>query len=121
MRPLKYTLRTDFFQIYYLRKSAMVYDAEIKALQQIANAFGEQVGKGYISEKEVVRIKAQLYSFQSEYNDLLNQINDTESELRLILQTKPTNFIDPAVDTSAVAGLDPAKYAMTTLIDSDYH
>jgi cobalt-zinc-cadmium efflux system outer membrane protein len=121
LRTLKYTLRTDFFQIYYLRKSAKVYDAEIKALQQIANAFGEQVGKGYISEKEVVRIKAQLYSFQSEYNDLLNQINDTESELRLVLQTKPTNFIDPDVDTSAVAGLDPSKYALTTLIDSAYH
>jgi outer membrane protein, heavy metal efflux system len=121
MRTLKYTLRTDFFQIYYLRKSAMVYDAEIKALQQISNAFSEQQGKGYISEKEVVRIKAQLYSFQSEYNDLINQIDDTESELRLILQTKPTNFIDPEVDTNSVAGLDPAKYPLTTLIDSAYH
>jgi cobalt-zinc-cadmium efflux system outer membrane protein len=121
MRTLKYTLRTDFFQIYYLRKSAMVYDAEIKALQQISNAFSEQAGKGYISEKEVVRIKAQLYSFQSEYNDLINQIDDTESELRLILQTKPTNFVDPEVDTNSVAGLDPAKYPLTTLIDSAYH
>ena len=121
IRTLKYTLRTDFFQIYYLRKSATVYDTEIKALQQISNAFAEQVGKGYISEKEVVRIKAQLYSFISEYNDLINQINDTESELRLILQTKATNFIDPQVDTNGVAALDPAKYALTTLIDSAYH
>jgi cobalt-zinc-cadmium efflux system outer membrane protein len=121
MRTLKYTLRTDFFQIYYLRRSAQVYDTEIKALEHISNAFSEQVGKGYISEKEAVRIKAQLYSFTSEYNDLINQINDTESELRLILQTKPTNFIDPVVDTSSIAALDPAKYPLTTLIDSAYH
>ncbi len=121
MRTLKYTLRTDFFQIYYLRKSALVYDTEIKALQQISTAFASQEGKGYISEKEVVRIKAQLYSFISEYNDLINQINDTESELRLILQTKPTHFIDPDVDSNNIASLDPSKYALTTLIDSAYH
>lgn len=121
MRTLKYTLRTDFFQIYYLRKSAVVYDAEIKALQHISEAFSEQVGKGYISEKEAVRIKAQLYSFTSEYNDLINQINDTESELRLILQTKPTHFIDPDVDSVSLTTLDPSKYPLTTLIDSAYH
>lgn len=121
MRTLKYTLRTDFFQIYYLRKSAVVYDAEIKALQHISEAFSQQVGKGYISEKEAVRIKAQLYSFTSEYNDLINQINDTESELRLILQTKPTHFIDPDVDSVSLTALDPAKYPLSTLIDSAYH
>jgi cobalt-zinc-cadmium efflux system outer membrane protein len=121
MRTLKYTLRTDFFQIFYLRKSAQVYDTEIKALQQISTAFASQEGKGYISEKEVIRIKAQLYSFISEYNDLINQINDTESELRLILQTKPTHFVDPDVDSGSLAALDPSKYALTTLIDSAYH
>ena len=121
LRTLKYTLRTDFFQIYYLRLSARVYDAEIRALQQITAAFAQQEGKGYISEKEVIRIQAQLYSFQSEYNDLINQINDTESELRLILQAKPHYFIDPDVDTVAISSLDPGKYPLTSLVDSAYH
>ena len=121
MRTLKYTLRTDFFQIYYLRQSATVYDAEIKALQQISAAFAAQEGKGYISVKEVFMIQAQLYSFQSEYNDLINQVNDTESELRLILQAKPHFFIEPEVDSNAVAALDPGKYPLTALIDSAYH
>ena len=44
-----------------------VYDEEIKSLQQVVNAFEEQEGKGYIAEKEVIRIKAQLYSLLSEY------------------------------------------------------
>lgn len=120
LRTLKYTLRTDFFNIYYLEQSARVYDEEIRALQQIVNAFAEQEGKGYVSEKEVVRIRAQLYSFQSEYNDLINQINDQESELRLVLQVKPTVFIDPLADTAAIGSLDPARYPLTTLLDSAY-
>ncbi len=98
-----------------------LYNEEIKALSQIVGAFAEQQGKGYISEKEVVRIKAQLYSFQSEYSQLINQINSTESELRLVLQTKPNFFIDPMVDSNSVARLDPAQYSLSQLIDSAYH
>ena len=88
LRTLKYTLRTDFFNIYYSEQSAKVYAQEINALQNVVTAFEQQKGKGYISEKEVVRIKAQLYSMQKEYNDLINQINDLESELRLVLQIR---------------------------------
>jgi len=121
LRTLKYTLRTDFFHIYYLQQSAKVYDEEIKALQQIVTAFNEQAGKGYISEKEVIRIRAQLYSFQGEYSDLLSQINDVQSELRLVLQVKPTLYIDPAVDSTVLDKLDPGQYPLNTLVDSAYH
>lgn len=120
MRTLKYTLRTDFFQIYYLQQSAKVYDEEIRALQQIVHAFNEQAGKGYIAEKEVIRIRAQLYSFQSEYSDLLVQINAVQSELRLILQAKPSVFINPATDSVVLDKLDPTQFPMTTLMDSAY-
>jgi cobalt-zinc-cadmium efflux system outer membrane protein len=120
LRTLKYTLRTDFFHIYYLRQSAKVYDEEIKALTHIVTAFSEQQGKGYISEKEVIRIKAQLYTFQSEYSDLLNQVNDVESELRLLLQVKPVFFIDPVPDSIGISKLDPSQVPLPTLIDSAY-
>ena len=120
LRTLKYTLRTDFYQIYFLQQSAKVYDAEIRALHQIVDAFAQQEGKGYISEKEVVRIKAQLYSFQTEYSELINQINDTESELRLVLQAKPGFFISPIVDSMALTRLDPAQYPLPVLMDSAY-
>ena len=119
IRTLKYTLRTDFFTIYYLQQSAKVYDKEITALQQVVYAFNQQSGKGYIAEKEVVRVKAQLYSLQSEYNDLINQINDAESELRLVLQVKEV-YIIPIVDNNKVMALSPFQYPITTLIDSAY-
>jgi cobalt-zinc-cadmium efflux system outer membrane protein len=120
LRTLKYTLRTDFYHIYYLQQSAKVYDEEIRALSQVVQAFSEQQGKGYISEKEVIRIKAQLYNFQSECSDLINQINDTESELRLVLQAKPNFFIEPVADSSQLSKLDPAQFPLTTLMDSAY-
>jgi cobalt-zinc-cadmium efflux system outer membrane protein len=120
LRTLKYTLRTDYFNIYYLQQSSKAYQDEINALTKIVNAYAGAQAKGYISEKDLVRIKAQLYSFVSEYNDLINQINDTESELRLVLQVKPTVYIDPVPDSAAVDSLDPNKYTLNTLLDSAY-
>jgi len=119
IRTLKYTLRSDFFNIYYLQQSAKVYDKEIQSLQKVVAAFNQQQGKGYIAEKEVIRIKAQLYSLQSEYNDLINQINDTESELRLVLQIKNVYLI-PVTATDKIDALSPKQYPLTTLVDTAY-
>jgi cobalt-zinc-cadmium efflux system outer membrane protein len=120
LRTLKYTLRSDFFNIYYLQQSAQVYDAEIKALQKVVAAYDRQQGKGYISEKEVVLVKAQLVSFQSEYVGLMTQIMGLESELRLTVQVRPEVYLEPVVDTIAVAQLDPGKIAYSTMLDSAY-
>lgn len=121
LRNLKYTLRTDFYNIYYLRQTATVYDEEINALQKVVDAYNKQEGKGYIAESEVVQIKAQLYSLRSEYNDLINQIDDTESELKLVLQVRNTVYVVPEADTNIVKALDPSKYGLAALVDSAYH
>jgi Outer membrane protein len=119
LRTLKHTLRSDFFNIYYLLQSAKVYRTEIDGLQRMSDAFDSQKGKGYVSEKEVIRVKAQLYSLQSEYNDLKQQINATESELRLLLQT-PGVFVLPDINEAAVNHLSATQYTLGTLIDTAY-
>jgi cobalt-zinc-cadmium efflux system outer membrane protein len=120
-RNLKYTLRNDFFTIYYLQQSVKIYGQEIQSLEKIRTAFEQQRDKGYIARTEVVRIKAQLYSLQSELNDLRNQINDRESELRLIVQASPHTYLSPQLDTLKVLGEDPLTFPLQTLIDSAYH
>ncbi len=119
LRTLKHTLQSDFYNIHYLLQSVKVYDAEIAALQKVTQAFESQKGKGYVSEKEVLRVKAQLYSLQSEYNDLKSQINDLQSEMRLLLQSKNTVLI-PLVDESHLKNLKVDKYPLAAMIDSAY-
>lgn len=119
LRTLKHTLRSDFFNIHYLMQSAKVYQTEIDGLQRMADAFDRQKGKGYVSEKEVVRIKAQLYSLQSEYNDLQQQIEGLESEMRLLLQT-PSVVVVPDVNEQSITNLNAQQYPIAKLIDTAY-
>lgn len=119
IRTLKYTLRTDFYNIHFLLQSASVYNKEISSLRQVVTAFEEQEGKGYIAEKEVIRIKAQLYTLLGEYNGLISQINDQESELRLVLQVKNV-FLIPDLDSAKTGMMNPAAYPLSALLDSAY-
>ncbi len=117
LNTLKFTLRSDFFNIYYLQRSARVYDEEISALRQVVRAFDQQLAKGYIPLTESVRIKAQLYSLESEYQDLVNQLNDVESEFRLLL-SRPGAYVVPMPDTVKIASLDPRSVPFQDLLDS---
>jgi outer membrane protein, heavy metal efflux system len=117
LRTLKFTLRSDFFSTYYLQQTEKVFIKEIDALKKILFAFQGQLSKGNISKTEVVRVQAQLYALQSEYNDLKNNINDNESEVRTLLDSLGI-YVIPVVDTAKVEAADPMKYTLSTLLDS---
>ena len=121
LRTLRFTLRNDFYQIYYLQQSASVYDEEIKSLERISIAFEQQRDKGYIARSEVVRIKAQLYSLRNELNDLKNQINDRQSEFRTILQLPSDKYVIAKADTTTILNQHPQDLVLQNLIDSAYH
>jgi len=104
-----------------LQQSALVYDEEIRSLQQISIAFEQQRDKGYIARSEVVRIKAQLYSLRNELNDLKNQINDRQSEFRTILQLPAGKYVIAQADTNLVLSQHPQDLVLQNLIDSANH
>lgn len=119
LRTLKYTLRTDFYNIYFSQQSAKVYQQEISSLQTVVNAYKIQSANGNIAETEVVRIQAQLYSLQNENEQLQNQINDLQHDMWILLQLK-SGYIVPQVDTQALASLNPLQYPLSSLLDSAY-
>lgn len=100
MRTLRYVLRNDFYNIYFLEQSAKLYDLEISSLQKLVPAFEEQVSKGYMASMEVLRLKSQLYSLQAEYDGLQTNINNIQAELKLLLRTSPETYIIPKPDIS---------------------
>lgn len=120
IRTLKYSLHSDFYNLYYLQKSANLYGDEIHSLQNVVTAFKTQVGEGNISQKEYIRVKAQLYSLMSEYNDLVNQMNDVQSEMRILMMDSTRNVVVPSVPSDGLIAYKPDTYSLETLVDSAY-
>jgi len=119
LRTLKLALRSSFFNVYYLRQTAKVYDEEINSLRTIVAAYDQVQDKGYVSEADDIRVKAQLYSLQSEYQNLVDNINDLQSQLWLLLQVSPNSYVQPIVDMDIVKA-DPHFYSLKSLLDSAY-
>jgi cobalt-zinc-cadmium efflux system outer membrane protein len=120
LRTLKFTLRNDFYKIYFQEQSARVYQEEINSLAQTLKVFQEQYSKGNIAQKEVLRIQSQLYSLQSELNDLMESIDDTQSELKLMIRAKPSAYIVPQVDINLEGKSVVAEVPYQHLVDSAY-
>ncbi|HEY4322960.1 MAG TPA: TolC family protein [Mucilaginibacter sp.] len=120
LRTLKFTLRNDFYTVYYQRQSAAVYDQEIGSLAKTMSAYKDEYAKGNIAEKELLRIQAQLYSLQAEYNSLQVGIDTTEKELKLMLRVPPTSTVDPLV-TNDITGKEIVNAVpYQQLLDSAY-
>ncbi|MEO7045244.1 MAG: TolC family protein, partial [Ferruginibacter sp.] len=116
----RFTLRNDFFNIYYLEKSKLVYTKEINALQKTTGAFEEQVPKGNIALKELLRIKSQLYSLQAELANLQLAINNVQSEFKLLLRAKATTYIMPEQKDNSATAISASSIPYQTLLDSAY-
>jgi len=118
IRTLKYTLRNDFFTIYYQKQSASVYDEEIGSLAKTLTAYKEQYAKGNIAEKELLRIQAQLYSLQVEYTSLVTGIDTTEGQLKLLLKVPAATSVVPQVTEDPAGKANLANIPYERLLDS---
>ena len=95
VRTLSYTLRNDFYNIYYLQQTQKVYDVEINSLHTTDTAYATQLKLGNVSDIDLVRIQSQEYTLGAELVTLQNNIDDVQSEFKLLLRTKAIVYIVP--------------------------
>jgi len=120
LRTLKFTLRNDFYSIYFQEQSAKVYNEEISSLQKTLAAFKEQYAKGNIAEKELLRIQSQLYSLQAEYNGLQVGIDTVQSEFKILIKANPNTYVDPQANYDLDGKDIVATVPYQKLLDSAY-
>ena len=120
LRTLRFTLRDDFYNMYYLQQSAKVYNQEIQSLQKTTAAFEEQVQKGNIAQKELIRIKSQSYTLQAELASLQNLIDDVQSEFKLLIRAKADAYIIPVANIKEELKNIISDVSYQSLVDSAY-
>lgn len=118
MRTLRYTLRSDFYNAFFLQHSVEAYGAQISTLENLSTAYSDLQARAVVTLKDLVRIKSLLYSLKAEQTGLQNQLNDVEAELQLLLQDNKTWFI-PQADSSTLAS-NSGQYGLQALVDSAY-
>ena len=106
VRELVFQLRSNFYSIHYLQKTLGIYTQEIQNITRLVNAYKEQVEKGNIPVKEVIRLESFLITLQTEQANIGKQIIDNESVIKILLSNKDSNFIQPIANDEALDGLN---------------
>ncbi|HJT75057.1 MAG TPA: TolC family protein, partial [Chitinophaga sp.] len=119
LRTLRFTLRGNFYQAYYLQNSMHAYDVQIAALEKMDGTYNDLQKKGLVTLKDAIRLRSLLYSLKAERTTLANQVNDIESELQLLLQNNHAWFA-PDMPDSALAAQPVRQTSLQTLVDSAY-
>lgn len=115
LRNLRYIVRTDFNTLQQQYSILSIYKNETAALQTLAAGMDAQLQAGNISQKDNIRIKALLYSLQSDVADLQRQITDTEKEFVTLLQVKGDTVFVPV---TSVEQTGPTEVTLLQLLDS---
>lgn len=95
IRTLSFTLRDNFYHLNFLQRSLGLYDAQITSLNRILTGFREQLQKGNIAQKELLRIQSLLYSLQATKKELQQEVNAVSTELKVLARIDPSVAITP--------------------------
>lgn len=118
LRTLKFTLRSDFYNAYFLQHSITAFTQQINTLKQLDSTYAAFQSKGLVTLKDAVRIRSLLYSLQAQQTDMQNQWSDVQSELQLLLQDNK-NFIVPYVGGAQLDFTTPVL-TLPQLLDTAY-
>jgi cobalt-zinc-cadmium efflux system outer membrane protein len=97
LRNLKYELRNSFYSVYYNEQTLGRYTHQLNLLSNIIEAYEFQSKKGNIPLKEVLRLKAVYFQLNNSKTDLLQEILDQETTLKLLLSDE--RHIEPLEDS----------------------
>jgi cobalt-zinc-cadmium efflux system outer membrane protein len=120
LRTLKYELRSTFFDTYYLMQTIKMYDDEIASLERTIEIFNILISKSAISMKEVIRIKALLFTLESERLGILNQVYQNQGTLNTLLNNVTPQFIFPNINKQTIDSLKISLPNLLSLQDTAF-
>lgn len=118
IRELLFQLRSSFYQIHYLQKTLLMYNQEIQKISVLVNAYQEQVQKGNIPQKELIRLQSFLITLEGEASDIVNQITNDQTTIKVLLADRSITIIDPLVDDMQVENINLTDLNLADLISN---
>lgn len=116
IRELLFQLRSSFYQIHYLEKTLIMYNQEIQKITGLVNAYQEQVQKGNVPKKELIRLQSFLITLEGEASNIVNQITDNQTTIKVLLADRTNSILQPLVDDTQIENLSIAGLNLADLI-----
>ncbi len=123
LRALKFELRTDFFDLYFLRQSLAFYNETIPNVRKTVAATENIYQKRSILLSEVLRLKSLLFSLENERLGLLNRISEIQHGLGVLLRDSSgsISYFVPQIDRTALDSLQidtlSLQYVVSTALE----
>ena len=118
VRNLRYQLRTTFYDIYYRQQTLRVYNTEIPQLRHTVDLYQGQYEKGNIALKEVIRLKAFLFTLETERVGLITEQANSQADLHILLRDSVSTIYKPVAEARRIRDLSPTAFAEAQLTDS---
>ncbi|MFA4868066.1 MAG: TolC family protein [Pedobacter sp.] len=118
MRTLRFNLRSAFYKTFYDQQSAKVYEEQLNSLKLLLTANEQQLKLGNVALKDIIRIKSLLYTIQGEYNSIMNDIEDSKTEIKLMTNLSANADFDLIVSTEEEQRYLLSKHVYSNLLDS---
>jgi len=118
LRNLRYQLRTTYYDLFFKQQTLRAYAAEISSLSRTVGLYQTQYEKGNIALKEVIRLRAFLFTLQSERQSLLNDVASDQTDLHVLLRDATGSQYVPLVDTRRTRDLTLTGFPEQALIDT---
>jgi cobalt-zinc-cadmium efflux system outer membrane protein len=118
VRNLRFQLRTTFYDIYYRQQTLRVYDTEIPQLRRTVDLYQSQYDKGNIALKEVIRLKAFLFTLETERVGLITDQANSQADLHILLRDSTNAVYRPVTNPDRIRSLSLTAYPEQQLIDT---
>lgn len=116
LRGLKYELRNNFYNLYYLQSVVRIYDEEIASLVKTLTGMNMLLEKGIIPIKDITRIRALQFSLETERKDLRVQMLERQVILRTITGIRNEVFFIPQADKNTLDAINMQGLTLDNLI-----
>ena len=118
LRVLGYQLRTSYYDLYYKQQTLRVYDTEIRSLSRTAGLYQAQFDRGNVALKEVIRLKAFLFTLENERQAILADVAAEQTDLHVLLRDPARTEYRPVVDAARARALSLAAFPLPVLADT---
>ena len=118
LRVLGYQLRTSYYDLYYKQQTLKVYDTEIRSLSRTAGLYQAQFDRGNVALKEVIRLKAFLFTLENERQAILADVAAEQTDLHVLLRDPARTEYRPVVNAARARALSLAAFPLPALADT---